>query len=274
MAAPMDIDGPPPSAPGGTVGDMRNRHDSPPPPPPTPRPEPILESAKSWNASVSQPPYIPQFSAATSLILSRIRGGGGGSHSFSSALTDASATVPRPDQHAFEDARSRLVQGMSTTLEMAPAKEARPPPGARVVVAENKGEPAADSLNTGVKRKRDDGGEQEEVVDFTQNTMVMPALPPRPTLAQQQTHPQSSSGSAGGVGVKAEGSSSSSPYLPARLVDPARLQKIERIRQKRLAALPEGIAPAKPEQVGFAPGGATDHAVSAGLCQREVTRCG
>lgn len=260
----MDIDGPL-SAPGGTVGDMRNRHDSQPPPHPTPRTEPILESAKSWNASISQPPYIPQFSAATSLILSRIRGGGGGSHSFSSALTDASATVPRPDQHAFEDARSRLVQGMSTTLEMPPAKEARPPPAARAVVAEDEGEPAAESLNMGIKRKRDDGGEQGEVVDFTQNTMVMPALPPRLIPTQQQTHPQSSSGSAGGVGVKTEGSSSSSPYLPARLVDPARLQKIERIRQKRLAALPEGIAPAKSDQVGFAPGGATDHAVSANL---------
>ncbi|KAF4123902.1 PHD finger protein [Geosmithia morbida] len=60
----------------------------------------------------SQPPYVPQFSAATALILDRIKAGTKGG--FNSALSDASASTPRPDRDAYEDARSRLVRSMRT----------------------------------------------------------------------------------------------------------------------------------------------------------------
>merc|ERR1712000_539424 len=46
------------------------------------------ESAQTWNASVTQPNYTPQFSKSTALIVDRIKKGLSG---FSSALSDASA---------------------------------------------------------------------------------------------------------------------------------------------------------------------------------------
>lgn len=240
----------PPSAGGGAVGGMAQVQDSQ-PKDSKPNLNGALEAGKSYNASVSQPPYIPQFSAATSLILNRIKGG---PHSFSSALTDASATVPRPDQDAYDDARTRLVQSMSTTLEMPPVPERPAPRQWLSSPAVAKEMPTTDSLNMGVKRKRD---VEQVAVDFTQNTIVMP--PPPPGRAAQQPHGYQSSEAANMAHEKTEVSS----YKPRHGVDEYRQQKIEKIRQKRLAALPGGVAPAKPEQVGFGPGSASDYAVGA-----------
>jgi len=48
------------------------------------------------------------------------------------------------------------------------------------------------------------------------------------------------------------------PFVSLEDID--RKEKIERIRKKRLASLPEGAAPARPNLVGFEAGGASTHA--------------
>jgi hypothetical protein len=178
-----------------------------------------------------------------------------GSHSFSSALSDASATVMhRPYHDAYEDARARLVQSLNTSSEMSSAPQQRSilKPQSLDAGTTPKAESATDSLNAGTKRKRES---EHEPVDFTQNTVVMPPPRRRPVAASQ---PHTSADGAEAGRVKSEGSS----YHPSQgTVDPYRQQKIERVRQKRLAALPEGVIPAKPEQVGFGPGAASDYAV-------------
>lgn len=275
------------------------------PPALTPTPVP----AATWNASLpTTPPYVPQFSAATSLILSRMKR----DRDFSSALSDASAAVSRPDKLAFEDAKTRLVQQMSTTSSTLPA----PQPSNLVR------QPSLEEImQKGIKRKRDDQGGREgedadkKSIDFTQNTIVLPIqTPPQPR--NQLPGKATTATGAGGMCVKCGMSSSlpsnllivctrcnivchqgcfpassmtadmdsgptdicpqcinategqiQSQTLPPHLQpeDVRRKQKIERIRQMRLAALPEGIHPAKPELVGFAPGAASDRAVSFNL---------
>lgn len=211
-----------------------------------------MESWRNDN-SVSQPPYIPQFSAATSLILNRIKTG---SHSFSSALSDASATVMhRPYHDAYEDARARLVQSLNTSSEMSSAPQQRSilKPQSLDAGTTPQEVSTTDSLNAGTKRKRES---EHEPVDFTQqNTVVMPPPRRRPVAASQ---PRTSVDAAEAGRVESEGLS----YYPSQgATDPYRQQKIERVRQKRLAALPKGVIPAKPEQVGFGPGAASDYAV-------------
>lgn len=173
--------------------------------------------------SDTQPPYVPQFSAATALILDRIKGG---SQAFNSALSDASAAIPPPSKAAYEDARTRLVQSMNTTLDVSSPK----PPG------------PSEPTSIGIKREREP--DEQEPVDFTQNTMVMP--PPRviPRRAPVSGRDQS--------------------------LD--RQEKIEKMRQARIASLPEGVVPAKPELVGFPAGAASDYAVSSTRAHSTLTR--
>ncbi|RYP20492.1 hypothetical protein DL767_009446 [Monosporascus sp. MG133] len=71
--------------------------------------------APSNASSSSRPPYIPQFSAATQMILQRINGKSG---SLSSALSSASAVAKTIEQSTFEDAKRRLVMNMNTSLTM------------------------------------------------------------------------------------------------------------------------------------------------------------
>lgn len=192
----------------------------------------------------SEPPYIPQFSAATSLILDRIKAKSG----FNSALSDASASLTTPDRDAFEDARSRLVQSMRSSGSSDGNKPTIHPTADKTATAET--EPTTrenGATAAGSKRKREDEPETEsaepeqhprpepEPVDFMQNTIVMP--PPLP-----RRHPQKKK-----------------PATPVH--DPRRQQQIEEARERRLAQyLP--AEPAKPELVGFASGVASDEAVS------------
>lgn len=67
------------------------------------------------SSSNNRPPYIPQFSAATQMILQRINGKAG---SLSSALSSASAVAKTIEQSTFEDAKRRLVMNMNTSLTM------------------------------------------------------------------------------------------------------------------------------------------------------------
>ncbi|KAI1467729.1 uncharacterized protein F4812DRAFT_407080 [Daldinia caldariorum] len=73
--------------------------------------------APSTASSTGRPPYVPQFSAATQMILKRINSKPG---SLSSALSSASSTFPRNiiKDSAFEDTKRRLVKTMNTSLTM------------------------------------------------------------------------------------------------------------------------------------------------------------
>lgn len=246
MATPIDPTRPSPSDQRRMSQTSHTSSRSSNPKPVTPRPNGVLESATAWNASVSQPMYSPQFSAATSLILDRIRNEPRG---FSSALSDASAGYSNTDKGAYENARSKVVQGMnmSTTLSMptTPQSQAKhtfrtPDTMEKRATVEVKSEmpQGAEGLNPGIKRKRD----VEEPVDFTQNTM---AMPPTKTKPIRRLPPKPSA----------------DPYGQLR-ADPDRQQRIEQIRRKRLDRLPEGVAPHKPELVGFDSKQASDYAVS------------
>ncbi|KAI1817993.1 CoA-transferase family III domain-containing protein [Poronia punctata] len=76
-----------------------------------PRPSP----APSSTSSSARRPYVPQFSAATQMILSRISSKPG---SLSAALSSASSVARSIEKSTFEDAKRRLVMGMNTSLTM------------------------------------------------------------------------------------------------------------------------------------------------------------
>ncbi|KAI0425221.1 hypothetical protein F5Y09DRAFT_322268 [Xylaria sp. FL1042] len=71
--------------------------------------------APSSTGSAGQRPYVPQFSAATQMILSRINSKPG---SLSAALSSASSMAKSIERSTFEDAKRRLVMNMNTSLTM------------------------------------------------------------------------------------------------------------------------------------------------------------
>ncbi|KAI1370637.1 hypothetical protein F4677DRAFT_346511 [Hypoxylon crocopeplum] len=73
--------------------------------------------APSNTSSTGRPPYMPQFSAATQMILKRLNSKPG---SLSSALSSASSTMTKTsiEKSTFEDAKRRLVMTMNTSLTM------------------------------------------------------------------------------------------------------------------------------------------------------------
>lgn len=243
-------------------------------------PSAIVDAARSWNASVTPPRYVPQFSAATSLILTRMKGG---SADFSSALSDASAAALRPDPDVFEDARSRLVQQMTTTTSTLPAPEPSNPGDTSL----------ADIMRQGTKRKRES---EDKDIDFSQSTIALP-IQPAPashqppsylsTLGESSTSSRTAMsvtgvctncGSSSSLTTNNDGTSNALCLQCANSAgdnalstapqpeDLRRMQKIERIRQTRLNSLPDGVVPAKPELVGFGPGAASDRSVGFNLC--------
>lgn len=136
---------------------------------------PAPSPAPSSTGSAGPRPYVPQFSAATQMILSRISSKPG---SLSAALSSASSMARSIEKSAFEDAKRRLVMSMNTSLAMPmPAPRQRQPgsmpdsfqlrtsaplstigtaksvlakpPGPRPVAAKQKGKSAR-----GTKRKR------------------------------------------------------------------------------------------------------------------------
>ncbi|KAI0834326.1 hypothetical protein F5Y06DRAFT_278964 [Hypoxylon sp. FL0890] len=82
--------------------------------PPAPK---AASPAPSTTSSTGRPPYMPQFSAATQMILKRINAKPG---SLSSALSSASSAVGKSsiEKSTFEDAKRRLVMNMNTSLTM------------------------------------------------------------------------------------------------------------------------------------------------------------
>ncbi|KAI0802783.1 hypothetical protein GGR55DRAFT_682891 [Xylaria sp. FL0064] len=69
----------------------------------------------SSTGSTRQRPYVPQFSAATQMILSRITSKPG---SLSAALSSASSMAKTIEKSTYEDAKRRLVMNMNTSLTM------------------------------------------------------------------------------------------------------------------------------------------------------------
>jgi hypothetical protein len=242
--------------------------------------------------SSSNSRYVPQFSATTAFILQRMKSR---SQDFSSALSAASASVPPPSQNAFEDAKSRLVQSMNTTMTMhMPSSDgARQPwPGSVDL-----------KLNQSVKRKRD---ADDEPVDFTQNTIAFPA---QSKSFHESTPPASQSATivsptsdfkarrcakCGIAELSADNKlldcaqcfssfhqiclprehSGALPWTGSFLCLECRTagslleqhlprgqERIEKSRQQHLNALSNIAVPAKPELVGFTAGTASDEAV-------------
>lgn len=255
--------------------------------------------------SPSHQRYTPQFSAATSLILNRIKGG---DKDFNSALSAASATTPRPDKDAFEEAKLRLMEQMNASRPSLPTPEPSTTTQSQTVPKQDG--KSEDSAMRGTKRKREaneDGEDSaaKQPVDFTQNTIPFPFQPSPPpgfstavsgvhcikcslsssiatnmlvtctrcnTVCHQAclTLSPGTEQNHGGVaqplslcprcGTTSPSQSLEDGQVPSDLL--RRKQKIERIRQMRLAGLPEGVVPDKPELVGFGPGAASDRAVS------------
>ncbi|KAI1741232.1 hypothetical protein F4680DRAFT_416162 [Xylaria scruposa] len=84
--------------------------------PPAPSTPSLVPSPPpSSTAFTGQRPYVPQFSASTQLILSRINNKPG---SLSAALSSASSMARSIEKSAFEDAKRRLVMNMNTSLTM------------------------------------------------------------------------------------------------------------------------------------------------------------
>ncbi|KAH7039657.1 uncharacterized protein B0I36DRAFT_309043 [Microdochium trichocladiopsis] len=79
-----------------------------------PAPTSSAFGASGTSSSTPRPHYVPQFSAATQMILQRI----GKPGSFSSALSSASALSRDIEPSAFQDAKRRLVMNMNTSLTM------------------------------------------------------------------------------------------------------------------------------------------------------------
>ncbi|KAM7185322.1 hypothetical protein V8F20_011855 [Naviculisporaceae sp. PSN 640] len=109
-------------------------------PSPSPAPAAGLSSLKTPAVpmSTTRPPYIPQFTAATQMILKRMKGE---STSLSSALSAASSNVSVTSsikQATYEDVKRRLVMGMTTSSSMTmqmPISSPTPPPTAPTVPA-------------------------------------------------------------------------------------------------------------------------------------------
>jgi len=74
--------------------------------------------------SPTRPPYIPQFTAATQMILNRMKGE---STSLTSALSTARSTI---NQTAYEDTKRQLLARMSTSVGMTMQMPAPPKPAA------------------------------------------------------------------------------------------------------------------------------------------------
>ncbi|TAQ83466.1 hypothetical protein B7494_g8210 [Chlorociboria aeruginascens] len=116
----------------------------------------------------SPPKYVPQFSAATEMILKRINSGGVGTSSLSSF--GITGTPP-----GYEDMRRSVLQGMKTTLNMeisTPVNASRgstrgSASGNGASSNSGRGRPAKGKAKAGTKRKRVSKEESESTEDST-----------------------------------------------------------------------------------------------------------
>ncbi|KAM0216824.1 hypothetical protein ACHAQI_002479 [Fusarium lateritium] len=223
------------------------------------------EAVRNIDSSVpparKQPSYTPQFSSEASAILDRLN----------------------RNSHTVNDQNSEgiSVTALKDTLSIpTPTKQSQ--------------SISADSLNAGIKRKRESAS---EVVDFNQSTIHLPWKGPSPAqqasleaqrLGQearcskcnetakisplvacirclaswhQQCHSPLVNNEAMATSNFTCAACTAGREQTIRLrgrVSQQRQHEIDRLRQKRLSALPRSIVPAKPSLVGFGPGRAPD----------------
>lgn len=138
----------------------------------------------STATSTSRPHYVPQFSAATQMILQRI----GKPGSFSSALSSASALSRDIEPSAFQDAKRRLVMNMNTSLTMP----LPPPPKGQIDTA------ASLAMNDAFQLRTPSLGKPPAIKTASAKTLALPKSTPRPSKttraaqASPSTTPRSS----------------------------------------------------------------------------------
>ncbi|OTA06021.1 hypothetical protein A9Z42_0067440 [Trichoderma parareesei] len=190
--------------------------------------DPITENGPA-PGSARRPSYTPQFSSA-SWILSRIKDE---QQAAKSGLATGSEAATQAEDGRKDGLNERHGSSVHDTLPM-------PLSSAHKGFASVTDMIAAGSQLIGVKRKREAGDEGDERDDFSQNTIALPIPAPTPAVMPSTTETPS--------GVLSDSDSMCS--------------KCERRRAKNLAALPEGVVPAKPELVGFWAGQASDAALT------------
>ncbi|CAJ2512618.1 Uu.00g007370.m01.CDS01 [Anthostomella pinea] len=82
---------------------------------PSPGRSSVASPVPSTPGSTGRMPYVPQFTAATQMILQRINSQPG---SLSAALSSASSVASTIERSTFEDAKRRLVMTMNTSMTM------------------------------------------------------------------------------------------------------------------------------------------------------------
>ncbi|KAJ4271957.1 hypothetical protein NW762_000666 [Fusarium torreyae] len=223
--------------------------------------EPVINVNPLMPPAPKQSSYIPQFSSESEAILDRLK-------------RDSQSTS---SQHVGEI----VATGLKDTLSI---------PSPAIHLSQSA---SADALNAGVKRKR---GESSEKVDFTQSTIPFPWKEPPPAQqASPETQHTGSEPRCSKCDRSAQigplvtcirclrpwHQQCHSPLLSNEVmaassftcaactvgreqtvklrgkVSQQRQHEIDRLRQKRLSALPRGVVPAKSSLVGFGGGRAS-----------------
>lgn len=197
--------------------------------------------------SPARKPYLSQFSSSASLVLSRLRDNSKTTNGDSSNKTAHNGSF---NQLIKEEIITNTSQPLSDTRHSPTPDPSKTnltlplPPGPIST--------SPSSLTSGVKRKR---SAPVESVDFTQNTVAFPwsgTSANTPASGQRQLRKRTSEGN---------GDAEGSPRLRSK-VPRTDNDGLEKLRQKRLEALPRNVVPAKPELVGFGAGRSSGLAVS------------
>lgn len=223
--------------------------------------------------SPDQASYTPQFSSNASIIMDRINSS--------------------RQENTLEKSRTAVAHDPDATLPVPSAS----PLLQTLPMSANPTSAAWSSSNAGTKRKRESSTEK---VDFTQSTVAFPvANAPQPSLQSRPTvqcskcegSAQTSQGplvtctqclrswhhQCYSPTITSEAMAASILVCAACAADQEqavrlkgkssqqRQYEVEKLRQKRLAAFPRGIVPAKPGLVGFGAGRAPDSSVSQAL---------
>lgn len=199
------------------------------------------KGANSQKAKGPQP-YVPQFAAETPLILERLRRSSKSPDAESSGVSNLLSESDKAFSGLIklEPMPSQSISSMAIPAKPETQKTLRLPPGPD-------SETAA-SIRSSLKRKRDLPADK---LDFTQSTLAFPWTnkPESSHQLQLRERPMDVS------------QQNESPRLRVR-TSQQDLNGSDKLRERRLAALPEGVVPAKPELIGFPAGRASDMAVS------------
>ena len=188
--------------------------------------------------------YVSQFSGSASLVLRRMKDG---LEKANGEILNTPDLNVSPQVTMEENIKQEVVQPVDGTHAIPSTVT----PSTQMTLPLPVGPTSAthNSLISGVKRKR---SAPVENVDFTQSTVAFP------WDDKSRNHPQRQLRKRGGEG---DGGVEESPRLRSKMPR-QEADGLESLRQRRLAALPSDVVPAKPELVGFGAGRASDSAVS------------